>query len=45
MINPSVKCNNAQIIEPCFIGENVVIENSIIDHMHPLIIIQLLVIL
>ena len=30
MINPSVKCNNAQIIEPCFIGENVVIENSII---------------
>jgi glucose-1-phosphate thymidylyltransferase len=30
MIAPDLKLNNAQIIEPCFIGENVVIENSII---------------
>jgi glucose-1-phosphate thymidylyltransferase len=30
LIADSVKTNNSVIIEPCFIGENVVIENSII---------------
>ena len=28
MISPSAKFLNSDIIEPCFIGENVMIENS-----------------